>query len=109
MATSLNREITDLQAKIIELQTVAAKLKEQEKRTTFEQHVAIALHENNCSHNHNDGCGWLYDIHDKLHDWSGNSHQQWWAKAETFVKLLRSQGGISDSIILTLAQRINFK
>lgn len=48
--------------------------------------VAIYLHDNFCSGNHTDGCGWGYEICDDIHDWKAFAHTSWLRFAEQFVK-----------------------
>lgn len=50
-----------------------------------EKQLAIFLHSKLCHNNHNDMCGWFYEIRDIEDDWSRYEHQHWLSKAREFL------------------------
>lgn len=49
--------------------------------------LACTLHSKNCSSNHTDGCGWYYEMHRGVHDWTGHAHQRYLEQARDILKL----------------------
>lgn len=45
---------------------------------------AAKLHDQECRHNHTDGCGWWYETKDDR--WSGWAHASWLKKANSIIK-----------------------
>jgi hypothetical protein len=60
--------------------TALEKEREVYNALTFEQHLAIHMHDTFCHWNHNDGCSWGYE-HDEIGMWNKSEHQRWLAKA----------------------------
>lgn len=46
---------------------------------------AVTLHENFCSRNHVDECGWFHEIKDGVVNWEGLVHENWLQKAELLI------------------------
>lgn len=67
--------ITELLEEIAELENEISKLKQ----------LAILLHLKLCHFNHNDGCGWAYEISSGVHNWNGNTHLEYLDKARDLV------------------------
>lgn len=61
------------------------------------QKLAIAIHDATCHSNHIDMCGWMYEIKQGYHDFSGQSHQTYLRKAE---KLAAKVNDIASAIDL---------
>lgn len=81
----------DFAAEIAAHEAEIAELKrEQEafRALTPTQQLAISLHDAQCRYNHTDQCGWFYEIHKGVHDWSGYAHADYLKKARKVVDLL---------------------
>lgn len=50
--------------------------------------LAIELHELLCNANHADGCGWLYEIDNGIHDWARGDHVRWRSRAISALNVL---------------------
>lgn len=87
----LKQEITEKQAQLERL--------EQEQRQIEssgpEYVLAVELHEKLCHWNHTDGCGWYYEIHNGIHDWTGSSHKRYLEKS---IKMM-AEGLDIDTVI----------
>lgn len=46
--------------------------------------LALFLH-SFCRHNHDDGCGFYYEISNNEHNWAGYSHAEYLKKAENLI------------------------
>jgi len=78
-----------LQQEINEKQKELEKLKKEFqdlKSLGPEYMLAFSLHAKLCHYNHTDGCGWYYEIHDGVHDWTGGSHLSYLEKARKLLK-----------------------
>jgi len=63
--------------------------------------LAFSLHAKLCHYNHTDECGWYYEIHDGVHDWTGGSHFSYLEKAR---KLLKT--GVNPATILVVIDNL---
>lgn len=52
--------------------------------------IAVYLHDNFCSYNHIDECGWAYEKDGDDHNWRGNSHKRWLERAKDFIEFLKN-------------------
>ena len=72
-----------------------------------EKALAIAMHDSLCNWNHIDVCGWYYEIHQGMDDWSMWSHEQYLMRAKTFIKLANEAGiAISQTELVFLVRLI---
>ena len=51
-----------------------------------EQQLARELHDLACNANHTDGCGWYYEIHKGIDDWSRSEHREWLKRAQCLIQ-----------------------
>lgn len=70
-------EIDDQIKELIKQRDIALAAEQKLKTLSLSQRVAIIIHDNMCSHNHTDGCGWHYEIKNGIHDFSGSAHKHW--------------------------------
>ena len=96
---SIQHEIDDLRAKIEGLEALKLHL----KGMNPVEHAAIALHDTFCTHNHIDGCGWMYEIDGGIHDWTRSEHGRWWHRANLVLAECERRG-ITFEEGLNLAQ-----
>lgn len=73
--------LKDLQAQLVE-----AKLESPDHQLAKELHSML------CTHNHTDGCGWHYEVHNKIEDWTGHAHSEYLKKAQKLICHCESQG-----------------
>jgi len=52
------------------------------------QKIAVMLHKMFCTDNHNDGCGWFYEVSNNIHDWKGFEHSSWYEKAKEVLDIM---------------------
>ena len=77
--------INVLKQSISDTERMLAELKEeleQAERTEPVFILAEQLHDMLCTRNHEEDCGWYYEIHNKKHNWDGNTHSRWITKAQ---------------------------
>lgn len=55
---------------------------------TETQRLAVDLHEMSCRLNHDDMCGWFYEIDRGFHDWGRFTHTQYLARAADLRRAL---------------------
>jgi hypothetical protein len=49
--------------------------------------LAILIHDHSCGYNHTDGCGWMYEMKNGLHDWNhGEAHYPYLEKARKAIE-----------------------
>lgn len=84
--------IEDLKAKIAKEKIESAERIEKFERMIREeqarqpdQNLAIALHSALCHWNHEDQCGWFYEIRNEVHNWNGSSHSTYLEKAQKLM------------------------
>lgn len=81
----------DIVKKREELQRELEELEIEENRLlslSDDARLAEELHAMQCNWNHTDGCGWFYEIHKGLVDWTGHAHAKWLSKARSVMKEL---------------------
>ena len=61
------------------------------QRENPDQQLARELHQVCCNANHTDGCGWFYEVHKGVDDWSGNIHFEWLKQARAVMKVCRDE------------------
>ena len=83
MKDDIDKEIADAESKLASLKLRKVRL----QQMTPEQKVAVKLHDLFCHSNHTDGCGWLYEVRDGIHDWRGD-HESYLQKATKLVALI---------------------
>jgi hypothetical protein len=66
--------LKDLQAQLVE-----AKLESPDHQLAKELHGML------CNQNHTDGCGWYYEVHSKIDDWTGSNHTEYLKKAQKMI------------------------
>ncbi len=76
----IQNEINKLSQELTEVNCYESELAKGDPKT-----IAIHLHSVQCKQNHTDGCGWYYEIKNKVHDWNGHSHKRYLASAESFI------------------------
>jgi hypothetical protein len=80
--SDLSSQITALEDQLMNLRRQKMIEDEAAKQLTPDQKLAIQLHDALCHHNHTDGCGWHYEIKNKVHEWSrGSTHDGWLSRA----------------------------
>ena len=72
--------LKDLQAQLVE-----AKLEAEAKLESPDHQLAKELHGMLCTWNHTDGCGWHYEVHNKIDDWTGYAHSEYLKKAQKLI------------------------
>jgi len=92
--SKLEKEIEETTRKLVELQTELDSKKAEEPVKL----LAMEMHEHNCTRNHTDGCGWHYEITKGVHDWTGNSHSNWLAKAQKTLQLAEEKGYSEEKV-----------
>lgn len=85
-----DKEIANHEQAIADLKQEKAALMEQ----TPAQQLAVAIHDIDCRWNHTDGCGWLYEIHKGVADWTGYAHARYLLKAKKLMEMLPEYGHI---------------
>lgn len=64
---------------------------DEELTLTEEQKLAILLHSKFCHLNHEDGCGWHWEMEkDGSHKWDGYAHLEYLKKAQDIIKFQES-------------------
>lgn len=59
--------------------------KNNHKKLSESQELAILLHEKLCRSNHIDGCSWYYEFNGNEHKWEGYEHKRWLEKADELL------------------------
>ena len=96
----LEEQLEDLRRqKMIEDREIAAR--------TPDQNLAIALHETLCNQNHTDGCGWFYEVKNRIHNWNGAAHQAWLGKARKISAFCEQHGGLTPTTAVALFSLAN--
>ena len=85
-------KIKQLEKELAEAKAEKKRVEELEFNLSIEQLLAITLHDICCRTNHDDGCGWYYDISGGVHIWNGASHANWLHKAVTCAKVADDVG-----------------
>lgn len=83
----------DIDKRKQELKSELAELEAEEARLlalSDDARLAEELHTLQCNWNHTDGCGWFYEIHKGVVDWSGWAHAQYLEKARKVMRALPS-------------------
>ena len=78
------------------------------EKAPINQRLAIMLHDKNCRHNHEDACGWYYEIASgNIVNWNGSSHNSWLEKANRIISNLRFiDDTMNDAKIIAVVQAI---
>lgn len=63
----------------------AKKFIQQHRQLTDVQQLAIQLHKSQCGWNHDDGCGWYYEMENGVHNWQGSEHTSWLGRAKKLI------------------------
>lgn len=98
--------VRDFQAEIAKREEEIAAIKREQQAfesQTPDQMLAANLHSALCRWNHEDQCGWFYEIHKAIDDWNGSTHRSWLAKADNVRKLLP---GLDDQTIVKVTAAI---
>lgn len=86
-----SRNVTTAREELRKAEQLEKQVKEDYSKRSKEQSLAIALHENFCRWDHNDGCSWFYEIKNGVRNWSAFTHERYLEKAvkitENFPKL----------------------
>lgn len=92
---SINNEIQKLQSQIEEL--------EKQKKTllnmSLEHRIAVELHSLLCKSNHEDQCGWYYEIKNNEHNWNGYAHLSYYGKAVRFLNICKKYDFEPDKML----------
>ena len=64
---------------------------EEAKLEPPDQQLAKELHSMLCTWNHEDGCGWYYEITNKKDDWSKDTHGRYLSKARSLMHKCKEQ------------------
>lgn len=60
--------------------------------------LAIWLHSKLCHHNHTDGCGFFYEIHDLEDNWEGYAHKEYLEKADDVLAVTKDINMIKNIV-----------
>lgn len=90
------------EAELEKLEAALAQRRERVKQARYEidlmsptHKLAIVLHDCVCKWNHTDGCSWLYEIHNGVHEWHAYAHTHYLNKATRVMQRL-GKGVISQ-------------
>lgn len=83
--TSVEKLEADVKARREELERLEREL-EQAKSEPADIRLARELHDLNCTGNHTDGCGWFWEMHDKVDDWNARTHYDYLNRARTLIR-----------------------
>lgn len=78
-------EIEKKRRDLAKLESVRKNMLEDVQSASDAGQLAIELHKKFCNYNHTDGCGWLYEIRDGVHDWTKPDHVRWHRMATTLL------------------------
>ena len=92
---SVQNEIEKLNVKLAELEKERDYL---ESLPPVEQ-LAIEIHNMTCHHNHADGCGWYYEIHNGIHDWSGHAHSRALQTAKRAITMSKKENISVETLV----------
>ena len=62
------------------------------------ERLAIWLHSKLCHHNHTDGCGFFYGVHDLEDDWTEYAHAEYLEKANEALKVTENMDMIKSIV-----------
>lgn len=99
--TEVEREIEKKRRDLANLESVRKNMLEDVQSASDAGQLAIELHKKFCNYNHTDGCGWHYEIHNGVHDWSRPDHVRWY---RTATMLLNK--GYSRQLVLDIVNII---
>ena len=94
--------MTDFEKKIAEHEEAIKALREEQARVVAnsnEAKLANALHDLRCVYNHTDQCGWHYEIHNGVADWSRGAHARYLESARKAIRALNLKNYDFDQIL----------
>lgn len=95
-----NTRILEIESQIAELNKALEKEKQKVEvinKLPPAAQFAIVIHDNFCNSNHDDRCGWYYEIGEfETHNWERSTHAYWLEKAEVWLDKMARAGLIKD-------------
>ena len=88
--TKIKSDVARLREQLAQAEERLQEAEAAEAALTDEQRLAVALHDELCTWNHADGCGWFYEFTGKQHDWSRSAHDNYLMKAGRLIHLCGS-------------------
>lgn len=83
-----DKKIADLEAQICAIKSEKAAFESMSE----EHQLALRLHTDRCICNHEDQCGWYYEINKGEHDWKRSAHDFWLKKASSLIERAKEVG-----------------
>lgn len=88
---TIEQNIAELEAEIRSKQGSLQRLKAEKvarDEMPADKKLAVILHDELCTGNHTDGCGWYYEVRQGAHNWaSGSTHAAYLGKARRLLDL----------------------
>lgn len=84
----MEQNITQLEKEIARLQTELDKAKDKKAKLSGlseAELLAITMHDCMCHHNHTDGCGWYYGMHNGVPKWETFAQKEYLKRARIML------------------------
>ena len=76
------RAVEAAQRTLATAQNELQQVEQAEAKLTPEELLAIDLNGSLCNWNHTDGCSWLYEVKNNVHEWNGYAHAKYLEAAQ---------------------------
>lgn len=105
----MKKSVEALREEMAKLQAAIERAEREEKELAalpLGERVAVTMHDLMCFHDHNEGCGWLYEMRDGRHDFRGSAHQHWLKRATTVINRLSATGVVDHDQIVDVIKAV---